>query len=83
MAKLAQKKFSINQEQISFLEHCKEHGFSDQSSLVREAIDHFAKDLKVKKRKDLMQMKAKELLANYSEENEVTVFTSLDGEGFI
>ena len=83
MGKLAQKKFSISLEQKKFLEHYKEHGFSDQSSLVREAIDRFAKDIQRKERKDLMQIKAQELLTAYSEDNELTAFTSLDSEDFL
>lgn len=83
MGKLAQKKFSISIEQKRFLEHYKEHGFTDQSSLVREAIDRFAKDLKTKERKELIQMKAQELLSEYSGDNELTVFTALDSEDFL
>ena len=38
MTALTPKKFSISPEQKSFLEAYKQWGFSDQSSIVREAL---------------------------------------------
>ncbi|MFH1148469.1 MAG: hypothetical protein V1736_12290 [Pseudomonadota bacterium] len=83
MGGLTQKKFSINRDQQEFLENCKKWGYSDQSSLVREALDRLIKDLKAKKRKTLMAQKAQELASDYKQDEELTVFTSLDGEDFV
>lgn len=83
MGNLAQKKFSISIQQREFLENCKEWGFSDQSSFVREAIERFIKELKTKRKKDQMEQKAQELLTKYSEDKELTVFTDLDTEDFL
>lgn len=80
---LTQKKFSINREQEQFLETCKQWGFSDQSSLVREALNRLMKELKVKKRKSLMADKARELAAEYTADKELTAFTDLDAEDFV
>ena len=38
MAALTQKKISISSEQKQFLEHYRQWGFTDQSSIVREAL---------------------------------------------
>jgi len=83
MGTLAQKKFSISIEQKKFLEECKEWGFSDQSTLVREALDRFMKELKTRERKNLMEKKAKELVSDYLKDRELTIFTDLDGEDFL
>ena len=83
MEALTQKKFSLSHEQKQFLENYRKWGFSDQSSIVREALDRFIKELKIKKRKDLMLKKAKELLSDYTEDKELIVFTDLDGEDFL
>jgi Arc/MetJ-type ribon-helix-helix transcriptional regulator len=83
MGTMAQKKFSISIQQREFLENCKEWGFSDQSSFVREAIERFIKELKTKRQKDQMEQKARELLNEYSEDKDLTVFTDLDTEDFL
>ena len=83
MGALTQKKFSISIQHREFLEHCKEWGFSDQSSLVREALERFIKELKTKTRKKHMEHKAQELLAEYSEDKALTVFTDIDSEDFL
>lgn len=83
MSALAQKKFSISIEQKRFLENCEKWGFSDQSSLVREALNQFIKELEIKERKNLMRKKAQELLGDYNKDNDLTAFTALDGEGFL
>lgn len=80
MGALTQKKFSISIQHRQFLEHCKEWGFSDQSSFVREALERFIKELKTKRQKAQMEQKAHELLTEYSEDKELTVFTELDSE---
>jgi Arc/MetJ-type ribon-helix-helix transcriptional regulator len=83
MATLSQKKFSISAEQTKFLDDYKRWGFSDQSSVVREALDHYMKELTRKERKNVLGQKAKELLADYSKDKELTACTSLDSEEFL
>ena len=83
METLIQKKFSISDNQKEFLANYKNWGFSDQSSIVREALDHFIREIRNRKRKDLMKKKANELLSDYTDNKELTVFTVLDGEDFV
>lgn len=83
MKYLTQKKFSISLEQKKFLENFRQWEFSDQSSIVREALDRFIEELKIKERKRLMAQKAQELLPDYSEDKELIAFTDLDGEDFL
>ena len=45
MAALTQKKFSISSEQKLFLENYRQWGFTDQSSIVREALTLFISQL--------------------------------------
>ena len=83
MPKLTQKKISISSEQNEFLENYKQWGFTDQSSIVREALSRFIKETKKKQRKNKMAEKAKELLSDYKKDKELTAFTEVDGEDFI
>ena len=83
MESLTQKKISISLDQKHFLANYKKLGFSDQSSIVREALDRFIKELKTNERKDLMKKKAGELLRNYTEYKTLTACTDLDGEKFL
>jgi hypothetical protein len=83
MAKLMQKKVTISPEQCEFLENYRQWGFTDQSSIVREALARFIKDLKTKQRKSQMTEKARELLSDYQTDKELTTFTDLDGEDFL
>ena len=83
MATLTQKKISISSEQNEFLENYKQWGFTDQSSIVREALSQFIKEVKTKQRKMQMAEKAKELLSDYKTDNKLTTFTDLDGEDFV
>jgi len=83
MARLTQKKISISFEQNEFLENYKQWGFTDQSSIVREALARYIKEVKKKHRKCQMAEKAKELLSDYKNSKELTAFTELDGEDFI
>lgn len=82
MATLTQKKISISSEQNEFIENYKQWGFSDQSSIVREALTRFIKEVKTKQRKSQMAEKAKELLSDYKTDKELTAFTDLDDEDF-
>ena len=83
MPKLTQKKISISSEQNEFLENYKQWGFTDQSSIVREALSRFIKETKKKQRKNQMAEKAEELLSDYQKNKELTSFTEVDGEDFI
>ena len=83
MESLTQKKISISIDQKQFLANYKKLGFSDQSSIVREALNRFIKELKTKERKELMKKKAGELLRDYAEDRTLTAFTGLDGEEFL
>ena len=83
MATLTQKKISISTEQNKFLENYKQWGFTDQSSIVREALNQFIKEVKTRQRKIQMAQKARELLADYKTDKELSSFTELDGEDFI
>ena len=82
MAPLTQKKISISSEHNEFLENYKQWGFTDQSSIVREALTQFIKEVKTRQRKNQMARKANELLSDYSTDEELTTFTELDGEDF-
>ena len=83
MAPLTQKKISISSEHNEFLENYKQWGFTDQSSIVREALTQFIKEVKTRQRKNQMAQKASELLSDYGTDKELTTFTELDGEDFI
>ena len=83
MTVLTQKKISISSEQNEFLENYKQWGFTDQSSIVREALSQFIKEVKTRQRKSQMAQKAKELLSDYRTDKELTNFTELDDEDFI
>jgi len=83
MTALTRKKISISIEQNEFLENYKKWGFSDQSSIVREALSQFITEVKTMQRKSQMAEKAKELLSDYSTDQELTPFTDIDGEDFL
>lgn len=83
MPSMIQKRFSIDQEQKQFLESYKQWGYSDQSSIVREALARFIKEVKTKRRKKQMARKASELLPDYSADSELITFSTLDGEDFL
>ena len=83
MESMTQKKISISIDQKQFLANYKKYGFSDQSSIVREALNRFIKELKNKERKELMKKTAGELLRDYTEDRTLTAFTGLDGEEFL
>lgn len=83
MATLTQKKISISSEQKQFLENYRQWGFTDQSSIVREALTLFIRELKTRQRKTQMAQKARELVSEYTRDKELTGFTDLDGEDFL
>ena len=83
MGTFIQKKISITNEQKQFLENYKNLGFSDQSSIIREALRLFISELETKERKASMAQKAKELLSDYAKDKDFVAFTDLDGEDFL
>ena len=83
MGALIQKKISITNEQKQFLENYKKWGFSDQSSIIREALRLFINELATRERKTLMAQKAQDLLADYIKDKDFTTFTDLDEEDFL
>ena len=83
MARLTQKKISISSEQNEFLENYRQWGFTDQSSIVREALTQFIRAVKKKQRKNQMAEKARELFSDYETNKDLTDFSELDGEDFI
>ena len=83
MTTLTQKKISISSEQKQFLENYRQWGFSDQSSIVREALARYIRELKTIHRKTQMAKKARELVSEYTTDEELTGFTDLDGEDFL
>lgn len=83
MGSLIQKKISITNEQKHFLENYKKWGFSDQSSIIRQALNLFINDLETREKKTLMAQKARELLSDYTKDKDFIAFTDLDGEDFL
>ena len=57
METVTQKKFSINVNQKEFLTDYKKWGFSDQSSILRETLDRFIREIRTRERKDLIKKK--------------------------
>jgi len=82
MITFTQKKFSISSEQKQFLENYRQWGFTDQSSIVREALTRFINEIKTRQRKSRMAQKARELISDYTTDKELTAFSDLDGEDF-
>ena len=82
MRKLTQKKFSISIEQKRFLENYQRWGYSDRSSIVRDALNSFIKELEVVERKTIMKQKAQELSDDYKENGRLSVFSKV-GKGVI
>jgi metal-responsive CopG/Arc/MetJ family transcriptional regulator len=78
MRKLTQKKFSISIEQKRFLENYRRWGYSDRSSIVRDALNSFIKELEAAERKIKMKKKAQELSSDYKENGRLTVFSKVD-----
>jgi len=50
MTTLIQKKVSITDKQKQFLENYKKWGFSDQSSIIREALNLFISELETREK---------------------------------
>ena len=83
MTALTQKKISISPEQKEFLENYRQWGFTDQSSIVREALESYIGEVKRNHRKAGMAQKANELVSVYATDENLTEFTDLDAEDFL
>jgi len=79
MGKRTQKKFSISLEQKRFLENYRRWGYSDSSSIVRDALNSFMKELEASERKALMEKKAQELSSDYKK-GQLTLFSKIARE---
>ena len=44
---MLQAKFSLEETQVQFLNNFKVYGFKDKSSMLREAIEHFKKEMEL------------------------------------
>ena len=77
MRKLTQKKFSISVEQKRFLENYQRWGYSDRSSIVRDALNIFMRELETAERKTIMKKKAQELSSDYKENGRLAVFSKV------
>lgn len=78
MRKLTQKKFSISIEQKQFLDNYRRWGYSDRSSIVRDALNVFIRELEAAERKTKMKKKAQELSSDYKENGRLTIFSKVD-----
>ena len=77
MRKLTQKKFSISVEQKRFLENYRRWGYSDRSSIVRDALNIFMRERETAERRTIMKKKAQELSSDYKENGRLTVFSKV------
>ena len=68
---MPQAKFSVKESQARFLNSFKDHGFKDKSAMVRTAIDHFKKELKLKRLKQSADLYSE----IYSEDTELKELT--------
>ena len=83
MTTMIQKKITISPPQKQFLENYRRWGFTDQSSIVREALSRFIREFERDRLRGQMAQKAHELLSDYTTDTELTTFTDLDGEDFL
>ena len=68
---MLQAKFSVEEDQIQFLNQHKEYGFKDKSSMLRTAIDRFKKNIEIEHLK-----KSAELYSEiYSEDEDLRELT--------
>lgn len=75
---MPQAKFSIKEPQAEFLNHCKTYGFKDKSSMVREALNRFKRELEMENLK-----KSADLYAEiYETETELSELTESAIEGW-
>jgi hypothetical protein len=75
---MVQAKFSVREEQASFLDDYRQYGFKDKSSMLRAAIDHF------KRAHELARLKKSAALYAevYSEDRELQKLTETAANGW-
>ena len=74
---MLQAKFSLKESQVRFLSKYKDYGFKDKSTMLRDAIDQFKKNLELEQLKQSADLYAE----FYSEDNDLKQLTetALDG----
>jgi hypothetical protein len=74
---MLQAKFSVKESQARFLSKYKDYGFKDKSTMLRDAIDQFKKNLELEQLKQSADLYAEV----YSEGNDLKELTetALDG----
>ncbi len=74
---MIQAKFSVNESQFRFLNHFKEYGFKDKSSMLRTAIEFYRKQLE----KEQLKKSADLYSELYTEDKEIHQLTesAIDG----
>lgn len=73
-----QAKFSIEETQAQFLNNFKVYGFKDKSSMLREAIEHFKKEIELESLR-----KSAELYSEiYSENDDLKELTEIALSGW-
>ena len=74
---MIQAKFSVKESQARFLSKYKDYGFKDKSTMLRDAIDQFKKNLELEQLKQSADLYAEV----YSEGNDLKELTetALDG----
>ena len=68
---MLQAKFSIEEMQARFLNNFKGYGFKDKSAMLREAIEHFKKELE----RESLRKSAELYSEIYSEDDDVKELT--------
>lgn len=68
---MRQTKFSIEESQLSFLNHFKKYGFKDKSSMVRKALERLKEELEFRSLKKSAELYA-EVYEKDSELKELT-----------
>jgi len=68
---MPQVKFSVQESQARFLNSFKDYGFKDKSSMARAAIDHFKKELELRRLKESADLYSE----IYSEDTELKELT--------
>jgi len=75
---MLQAKFSVEETQVQFLNNFKVYGFKDKSSMLREAIEHFKKEIELESLR-----KSAELYSEiYSEDDDLKELTQIALNGW-
>ncbi len=75
---MLQAKFSVEETQVQFLNNFKVYGFKDKSAMLREAIEHFKKEIELESLR-----KSAELYSEiYSEDDDLKELTQIALNGW-